>query len=68
MDVLNILQRQHGHGPRSRQSQVGADDSGLAVGHASWVLAVRQERPVVVPENNLRRIRSLQRQCHHNQS
>lgn len=78
MDVLDVLQREHGHGARGRERQVRADQARFRSGRASAgrcrmvsggsgggatrrlrVLAVLEQRAVVVPEDHLRRIRCL---------
>ena len=57
MDVLDVMESQHRHGPRCGQRQVGTDQ-GPAVA-VLRIFAVLQQSSVVIPEDDLRRIRCL---------
>lgn len=59
MDVLDVMEGQHGHGPRCCQSQMRANN--CATVSVLGILPVLQQRTVVVPEDDLRRVRCLKR-------
>lgn len=59
MDVLDVLQRQHRHSARRRQSQVRAYQSRAGGVTRFRIFAVFEKSSIVIPENHLRRIGCL---------
>lgn len=59
MDVLDVLERQHRHGSRRRQCQMGTDQSRRRGVARLRIFAILEESSVVIPENHLRWIGRL---------